>query len=108
MEFWLAAPVPFTYNYLFHELGHASVAQRQSTGFVNQKLWVQIPPLASYERYFVPSTKTILNVDNSRVIFGAVAGSVSITKGSWPSGQWHQTVNLATAPGQELLDPYHY
>jgi hypothetical protein len=39
--------MPLTYTYSFHALGCASVAQRQSTGFVNQWLWVQIPPLAS-------------------------------------------------------------
>jgi hypothetical protein len=31
----------------FRVTGCASVAQRQSTGFVNQMLWVQVPPLAS-------------------------------------------------------------
>src|SRR5262245_46885321 len=32
---------------LFQRTGFASVAQWQSTGFVNQKLWVRLPPLAS-------------------------------------------------------------
>lgn len=31
---------------LFSKASHASVAQWQSTGFVNQRLWVQVPPLA--------------------------------------------------------------
>src|SRR5437867_4782061 len=39
--------MPCSYTYSFHALGCASVAQRQSTGFVNQWLWVQVPPLAS-------------------------------------------------------------
>ena len=47
MQFRLARRMPLTYTYSFHALGCASVAQRQSTGFVNQWLWVQIPPLAS-------------------------------------------------------------
>ena len=46
-EFRLATLVPSTYTYPFHAMAFASVAQRQSTGFVNQWLWVQIPPLAS-------------------------------------------------------------
>src|SRR5262249_12540549 len=46
-EFRLARLVRHSYTYFFHALGCASVAQRQSTGFVNQWLWVQVPPLAS-------------------------------------------------------------
>jgi hypothetical protein len=59
----------------------ASVAQRQSSGFVNRRLWVQIPPLA-------PARSTA---------------------GRWPSGQWHQTVNLTyfVLRGFESL-PAHY
>lgn len=47
----------------------ASVAQRQSTGFVNRRLWVQIPPLALVE-------------------------DVARLEGVYPSGQRGQTVNL--------------
>src|SRR6516164_4742908 len=43
----LARIMPFAYTFFFHTTGCASVAQRQSTGFVNQMLWVQVPPLAS-------------------------------------------------------------
>jgi len=46
-QFRLATPVPSAYTHSFHAIGCASVAQRQSTGFVNRKLWVQLPPLAS-------------------------------------------------------------
>src|SRR5437667_493583 len=46
-EFRLATPVPASYTYSFHAFGCASVAQWQSTGFVNRWLWVQVPPLAS-------------------------------------------------------------
>ena len=46
-EFRLATLMPFTYTHFFHVIGWASVAQGQSTGFVNQMLWVQVPPLAS-------------------------------------------------------------
>jgi hypothetical protein len=42
----LATPVRPSYTYSFHAPGLASVAQWQSTGFVNQWLWVQLPPLA--------------------------------------------------------------
>src|SRR5712692_3328840 len=48
-NFGLATPVPPPYTYSFHATGLASVAQRQSTGFVNLRLWVQVPPLASQE-----------------------------------------------------------
>src|SRR5205823_4821899 len=40
-------PVPSPYTHSFHAFGHATVAQWQSTGFVNQMLWVQLPPVAS-------------------------------------------------------------
>src|SRR5262249_46532080 len=46
-EFRLATLVPSPYTHLFHADGHATVAQWQSTGFVNQMLWVQLPPVAS-------------------------------------------------------------
>src|SRR5262249_31925099 len=46
-EFRLATPVPFSYTCFFHDRGCATVAQWQSTGFVNQMLWVQVPPVAS-------------------------------------------------------------
>jgi hypothetical protein len=50
-EFRLATLVPSPYTHLFHADGHATVAQWQSTGFVNQMLWVQLPPVASREGY---------------------------------------------------------
>jgi hypothetical protein len=40
--------MPPSYTHTFHDSGCASVAQWQSTGFVNQMLWVQVPPLASH------------------------------------------------------------
>src|SRR6516225_9917675 len=46
-NFRLATCVPSSYTHFFHAFGHATVAQWQSTGFVNQKLWVQLPPVAS-------------------------------------------------------------
>jgi hypothetical protein len=46
-EFRLATVVPFPYTCFFHFGGCATVAQWQSTGFVNQGLWVQLPPVAS-------------------------------------------------------------
>ena len=36
-----------SYNGRFHGVGCASVAQWQSSGFVNRWLWVRLPPLAS-------------------------------------------------------------
>src|SRR5262249_37734175 len=46
-EFRLATVMPFPYTCFFHLGGCATVAQWQSTGFVNQGLWVQLPPVAS-------------------------------------------------------------
>jgi hypothetical protein len=43
----LATLMPPSYTYSFRSPGFASVAQWQSTGFVNRWLWVQLPPLAS-------------------------------------------------------------
>src|SRR5947209_1001366 len=49
-DFRLATILQPTYTDSFHALGCASVAQWQSTGFVNQWLWVRLPPLASQAR----------------------------------------------------------
>ena len=65
----------------------ASVAQWQSTGFVNQWLWVQIPPLASPAGNYTGNLPPF-------VPDGSQRGHV--WTGRWPSGQWHQTVNLAS------------
>src|SRR5438445_9630788 len=46
-EFRLAGVLRASYTDPFHVLGCASVAQWQSTGFVNLRLWVRLPPLAS-------------------------------------------------------------
>src|ERR1700694_4586158 len=46
-EFRLAGVLRASYTYSFHASGCASVAQWQSTGFVNLRLWVRLPPLAS-------------------------------------------------------------
>src|SRR5260370_9668355 len=46
-EFRLATPVPGSYTHTFHADSLATVAQWQSSGFVNQGLWVQLPPVAS-------------------------------------------------------------
>src|ERR1700756_2225496 len=49
-EFRLAGVIRASYTDTFHALGCASVAQWQSTGFVNLRLWVRLPPLASQAR----------------------------------------------------------
>jgi hypothetical protein len=45
-ESQLATPLWSTYTTLFHHRIGATVAQWQSTGFVNRWLWVQLPPVA--------------------------------------------------------------
>ena len=45
-EFRLATLMPSSYTHTFHADSLATVAQWQSTGFVNQMLWVQLPPVA--------------------------------------------------------------
>src|SRR5579871_71728 len=98
-QFRLARPMPPSYTDAFRVLGCASVAQRQSTGFVNQWLWVQIPPLASlagknYQpgRQAYRPSETVMSPPRE-----AIAREHSLRPawmGRWPSGQWHQTVNL--------------
>jgi hypothetical protein len=94
-----------SYTYSFHATGCASVAQWQSTGFVNQWLWVQLPPLASRagksrrsNEQGPPANSRSSGTKNCgdhlpvRPLSGSLFGQTWM--GRWPSGQWHQTVNL--------------
>src|SRR5207249_10164981 len=79
--------------------GCASVAQGQSIGFVNQRLWVQFPPLASLTgkpSSMGPTGQVDKHMRGDRLSDRPLSGSLSTTTwmGRWPSGQWHQTVNL--------------
>src|SRR5438132_14418670 len=65
-EFRLAGVLRASYTYSFHASGCASVAQWQSTGFVNLRLWVRLPPLASQARKAVDSIKAHRPGDRSR------------------------------------------
>ena len=69
----------------------ASVAQGQSNGFVNHRLWVRIPPLAGAQ--LSPGE--------------GVTWGVCVNLGRYPSGQRGQTVNLLAKPSQVriLLSP---
>ena len=61
----------------------ASVAQRQSSGFVNRRLWVRAPPLAPGRR----------------------VGFSGQWMGRFPSGQRGQTVNLLAMPSGVRIPP---
>src|SRR5262245_12726826 len=78
-EFRLATIVPSSYTHFFHVIGCASVAQRQSTGFVNRMLWVQIPSLAS-RRGRPPELGA---EDGTRVTGCLKPGLVSVAMQAW-------------------------
>ena len=107
---------------LFPKLGCATVAQWQSTGFVNQMLWVQVPPVASRKKGTAwcrtatgPGTEPPNQQDACptlaegawrfprRIVSDPLSSGSAVGRenlhglpaGRWPSGQWHQTVNLA-------------
>ena len=90
-EFRLASFMPPSYTHSFVEIGCASVAQRQSTGFVNRMLWVQIPSLASRVR---PPSRGRDRTFCGTASDPSVGELAEDQAGRWPSGQWHQTVNL--------------
>ena len=77
--FPLARPMLPPYTDPFHAIGRASVAQRQSIGFVNRGLRVQVPPLACQGKD------------------ATLARGQATETGRWQSGQLHQTVNLAVS-----------
>ena len=96
-EFRLARLVSPSYTYFFHDSGCASVAQGQSIGFVNQRLWVQFPPLASLAGKAVmhggpPAKWTTICGD--RLSDRPLSGSKSFDDNGWADGRAANGIRL--------------
>src|SRR5438876_10684503 len=96
-RFRLARPRSAFYTYSLHALGCASVAQRQSTGFVNQWLWVQIPPLASLAGKAVAEARAKRPTDrtstNSNLPFRPLSGG-DFQRHGWADGRAANGIRL--------------
>jgi hypothetical protein len=103
-EFRLARLLPPTYTYSFHAGGRASVAQLAELLICNQGVAGSTPTASFSRKRRARRTVGRLGLSSIGRYLEKFAASASGERhasgipGRWPSGQWHQTVNLTGQP----------